>query len=102
MIHLDANCLMESQLARSIGLDKYADIMEAARKKNVSSDALRRFFRDHFNYGRDERLVIYPDSWANGFYFQCDRLTGGIVRHEDVVKGRNGREYKKVYYAMHT
>ena len=38
MIHLDANCLMESQLARSMGLDKYADIMEAAREKDVSSD----------------------------------------------------------------
>ena len=38
MIHLDVNCLMENQLARSMGLDKYADIMEAAKKKDVSSD----------------------------------------------------------------
>ena len=38
MIHLDANCLMENQLARSMGLDKYAAIMEAAKKKDVSSD----------------------------------------------------------------
>ena len=46
MIHLDANYLMESQLARSMGLDKYADIMEAVRKKDVSSDAA---FQHAFN-----------------------------------------------------
>ena len=32
MIHLDANCLMESQLARSMGLDKYTDIISAINK----------------------------------------------------------------------
>ena len=68
----------------------------------LTKHALRRFFRDHFNYGRDERLVIYPDAWVNGFYFQCDRMNGGIVRHEDVVMGKDGREYKKVFYALHT
>ena len=68
----------------------------------LTKHALRRFFRDHFNYGRDERLVIYPDSWVNGFYFQCDRLTGGIVRHEDTVKGKDGHEHKKIFYALHT
>ena len=68
----------------------------------LTKHALRRFFRDHFNYGRDERLVIYPDSWVKGFYFQCDRLNGGIVRHEDTVTGKNGREYKKVSFAIHT
>ena len=28
MVHLDASHLMENQLARCLGLDKYADIME--------------------------------------------------------------------------
>ncbi len=68
----------------------------------LTRHALRRFFRDHFNYGRDERLMIYPDNWVNGFFFQCDRLNGGIVRHEDTVRGKDGREYKKVFYALHT
>ena len=68
----------------------------------LTKHALRRFFRDHFNYGRDERLVIYPDAWVNGFYFQCDRMNGGIVRHEDTVKGKDGREHKKIFYALHT
>lgn len=68
----------------------------------LTKHALKKFFRDHFNYGKDERLVIYPDSWVKGFYFQCDRLNGGIVRHEDIVIGKNGREYRKVFYAVHT
>lgn len=68
----------------------------------LTRHALRRFFRDHFNYGSDERLLIYPDIWVKGFFFQCDRLNGGIVRHEDVVTGKDGREYKKVFYALHT
>lgn len=45
-MHLDVNRLMESQLARSMGLDKYANIMEAAKKKDVSSDAI---FQHAFN-----------------------------------------------------
>ena len=64
--------------------------------------ALKRFFRDHFNYGSDEQLAIFPDRWVKGFYFQCDSLSGGIVRHEDVVTGKDGREYKKIFYAVHT
>ena len=68
----------------------------------LTKHALRRFFRDHFNYGREERLVIYPDNWVKGFYFQCDRLNGGIVRHEDVVTGKDGREHKRIFYAVHT
>ncbi len=68
----------------------------------LTRHALRRFFRDHFNYGQDEQIMIYPDNWVKGFYFQCDRLNGGIVRHEDTVTGKNGREYRKVFYAIHT
>jgi len=68
----------------------------------LEKHAVRRFFRDHFNYGKDEQLIIYPDNWVKGFYFQCDRLNGGIARHEDFIIGKNGCEYKKVYYAIHT
>jgi len=68
----------------------------------LTKHALRRFFRDHFNYGRDELIQVFSDTWVNGFYFQCDRMNGGIVRHEDTVKGKDGKEYKKVFYAMHT
>ena len=66
--------------------------------------ALRKFFRDHFNYGTDELLVIHPDSWIKGFYFHSayNKFNGGIVLHEDKVKGKNGRMYRKVYYSIHT
>ena len=40
MIHLSAGKLLEQQLARSMGLDKYADIMNTAREKDVSSGRL--------------------------------------------------------------
>ena len=46
MIHLSAGKLLEQQLARSMGLDKYADIMNAAREKDISSDAA---FQHAFN-----------------------------------------------------
>ena len=68
----------------------------------LTKNALKRFFRDHFNYGRDERLIIYPDNLVKGFYFECDRMNGGIVRHEEIIVGRNGHEYPKIYYALHT
>ena len=46
MIQLSAGKLLEQQLARSMGLDKYADIMNAAREKDISSDAA---FQHAFN-----------------------------------------------------
>ena len=39
MIQLSAGKLLEQQLARSMGLNRYAGIMNAAREKDVSSDA---------------------------------------------------------------
>ena len=67
MIHLDANCLMESQLARSMGLDKYADIMEAARKRDVSSDAA---FQHAFNaFYRVRRNAEYDVSAPTEYWF---------------------------------
>ncbi len=70
----------------------------------LNRNALRKFFRDHFNYGRDERFILYPDPWVKGFFFQSasDGFSGGIVRHEDKVIGKNGQLHKKVYYAIHT
>ncbi len=46
MMQLSAGLLLENQLARSMGLDKYADIMKAAKEKDVSSDAA---FQHAFN-----------------------------------------------------
>ena len=69
----------------------------------LSRHALRRFFRDNFNYGKSEKLTIFPDNWLMGFYFQSSSgLDGGIVRHETVIKGKDGKQYPKITYAVHT
>lgn len=70
----------------------------------LTKHAIRRFFREHFNYGDQERLIIYPDNWIKGFYFQSaySGYEGSIVRHEDIITGKNGREYRKIFYALHT
>ena len=48
MIQLSAGKLLEEQLARSMGLDRYAGIMNAARGKDVSSDAAFQHVFDAF------------------------------------------------------
>lgn len=65
MIHLDANRLMKSQLARSMGLDKYADILKAAQKKDVFSDAA---FQHAFNtFYRVRRNAQWRESYYKLF-----------------------------------
>ncbi len=44
MLQLSAGTLLENRLAHSMGLDKYADILEAARSKDVSR-AFNAFYR---------------------------------------------------------
>lgn len=39
-LQLSAGILLEQQLARSLGLDKYAGILESSRAKDVSSDVV--------------------------------------------------------------
>lgn len=69
----------------------------------LTRHALRSFFRDSFNYDEDEKLVIHPDSWVKGFYFESDTgFNGGIVRHETTIKGKDGKVYPKVSFAVHT
>jgi len=79
VIHLDANRLMESQLARSMGLDKYADIMEAARKNDVSSDAS---FQHAFNaFYRVRRNA----EWRKCYYKLFERAKKDHYSFADVI-----------------
>ncbi len=79
MIHLDANCLMECQLARSMGLDKYADIMEAAKWKDVSSDAA---FQHAFNaFYRVRRNA----EWRKCYYKLFERAKNEHYSFADVI-----------------
>lgn len=64
---LNASKLLECQLARSMGLDKYVDIMGAARERDVSADAA---FQHAFNaFYRIRRNA----EWRECYYrlFEC-------------------------------
>ncbi|MBR2661987.1 MAG: hypothetical protein IKE15_11440 [Clostridia bacterium] len=82
-----------------------SEVIADTAKDKLKRHALRKFFRDHFNYGREEHLVVMEDRWINGFYFFSStgsRYEGGIVLHEDEVTGKDGKPYRKAYYALHT
>ena len=75
-----------------------------AAQDKMSRHAFRKFLRDHFNYGKEEQLVIQRDEFVNGFYFFCtgSSYNGGIVLHKDEVIGKDGKPHHKVYYGLHT
>lgn len=75
-----------------------------AKADKLKHHALRKFFRDNFNYGKDEKLVIQRDEFVNGFYFfsTVSRFEGGIVLHETEVRGKDGKLHRKLYYGLHT
>ena len=75
-----------------------------AAADKLKRHALRKFFRDNFDYGRREHLVIQSDTWVNGFYFYStvSKYEGGIVLHETEVIGRDGKPHCKVFYGLHT
>lgn len=66
--------------------------------------ALRKFFRDNFDYGRSEHLVVQSDTWVDGFYFfsNVSKYDGGIVPHETEIIGKDGKSHYKVFYGLHT
>ena len=75
-----------------------------ATQDKLKRHALRKFLRDHLDYGKDEKLVIQRDEFVKGFYFfsTVSRYEGGIVLHEDEITGKDGKPHRKVYYALHT
>jgi hypothetical protein len=72
-------------------------------KNPRAKNALRKFFRDNFNYG-DESLLITRDSFTRGFFFSSliTSYAGGIVPHESQVRGKNGRIYPRICFGLHT
>ena len=81
----------------------HADIA-AAKNNKLKFHAIRRVFRDNFNYGRNEHLVIQRDEFVHGFYFfsTISQYEGGIALHEAEVKGKDGKPHRKVFYGIHT
>ena len=66
--------------------------------------AIRRFFRDHFDYGDVEYFTVQRDEFIHGFYFRSmvSKFNGGIALHRTEVTGKDGENHPKVYYGIHT
>lgn len=75
-----------------------------AAMDKMKRHALRKFFRDNFDYGRREHLVIQSDAFVRGFFFysSVSKYNGGIVLHETEVIGKDGKPHRKVFYGLHT
>ena len=63
--------------------------------------ALSKALRDYFSYGPDSTVHIYGD-FGSDFYFENDGICGGLILHKGVLTGRDGREYTKNRYEVHT
>ena len=63
--------------------------------------ALCRGLRDSF-FWRDAEEVYLVADWRDDFYFTTDGLNGGLCRHDSVVRGKDGKAYGCVKYALHT
>lgn len=78
--------------------------MAIADMDKLKKHAIRRFFRDGFCYGRNEKLLIQRDVTIGGFYFYSviSKYEGGIVSHESEIIGKDGKPHRKVFYGLHT
>ena len=78
--------------------------MAIADMDKLKKHAIRRFFRDSFCYGRNEKLLIQRDVTIGGFYFYSviGKYEGGIVPHESEIIGKDGKPHRKVFYGLHT
>ncbi len=79
MLKLSAGKLLEDQLARSMGLDKYADIMNGAQEKDVSCDM---DFQHEFNaFYRVRRNA----GWRDCYYKLFERAKKEHFSFADVI-----------------
>ena len=79
-LQLDAKELLEQRLAESLGLDKYAAIMNSVRTVDVSSDET---FQRQFNAFYKVRKNA---GWRNNFYGLFERAKNETLLYEDVLK----------------
>lgn len=78
--------------------------MVIAEMDKLKKHAIRRFFRDNFNYSRKEKLLIQRDVTIGGFYFYSviSKYEGGIVPHVTEVIGKDGKLHTKLFFGLHT
>ena len=79
MIHLSAKELLEDQLIRSLGLDRYAEIIEKAKTADVSSDPdFQRSFNAFYRIRRNAE-------WQEEYYKLFERAKKDHYTFDDVI-----------------
>ncbi len=65
--------------------------------------ALSKSLRNSFMWRGTDEVYLVAD-WRRDFYFTTDDndMNGGLCRHESTVRGKNGKAYTAVKYAIHT
>ena len=55
----------------------------------VERRALSKALRDNWYWRYPEDLTLYAD-WNDSFYFHTETICGGLCRHDDTVRGKDG------------
>ena len=63
--------------------------------------ALCKALRSSFHWRDCDEVYLVAD-WQRDFYFTTDGLNGGLCRSERIVRGKDGKAYTAVQYAIHT
>ena len=79
-IYLDAKNLLEQRMAESLGLDKYASIMNSVREVDVSSDQdFQRIFNSFYKVRKNA-------AWRNHYYSVFEHAKYETMLYEDILE----------------
>ena len=67
----------------------------------VERRALSKALRDNWYWRYPEDLTLYAD-WNDSFYFHTETICGGLCRHTDTVRGKDGKPHNRIRYSVHT
>ena len=67
----------------------------------VERRALCKALRDNWYWQYPENLTLYED-WNDSFYFHTETICGGLCRHDDTVRGKDGKLHLRIRYSVHT
>lgn len=67
----------------------------------VERRALSKALRDNWYWRYPEDLTLYAD-WNDSFYFHTETICGGLCRHTDTVRGKDGKPRQRIRYSVHT
>lgn len=80
MDSINAEKLLKEQMVRSLGLDKYADIIKKVMTVNVSSDiGFQRAFNAFYRIRRNEE-------WRKKYYCLFEKAKGEHYAFEDIIR----------------